>query len=424
MNSGIENPKRHSLTRVTKGFSVLPDNIFIVSTIGQIENAKRVIKQLGIKRPIFVYLFTKQNITLAGRLESSLIASGFQFEKIELPAFPALRLPHQVKAISRAYSALAREHQGAHLWISNINSHYGYLGHVFTQQGSSVNYFEEGLSTYLQACDPRLQPKPKRTISATIHSMKAALFSRKGSRKRRILNCAKQLVIYLFDTRPFYALSYFVTAGNIQFFYKNWVKFDRVAVTYPGVIDKGLYQARKMIELSPGTLTQITEAAAFTSDVQNALLKPSKAVLINQYYGIDPGQWAKLIADILIERGYFEVFVKFHPREKPKNRETLIAKMKRYGLNISECEEIDQYPIENVIKLFKANDVIGLTSTALLRIGTECQNVRVQSMSFPLIESLRQKNLMSAEAFEILKLDSERLEAMSHASKAGVEFWR
>lgn len=422
--SGIEASKKRFLIRMNKGAHVLPKDIFIVSTIGQIANARRVIADLKIKDPFFVYLFTAQNMTLADRLEAKIVETTLQFEKVELPKVPSRRLPWQIYTITKIYNALAKKHEGANLWISNINSHYGYLAHIFTQHGSSVNYFEEGLSTYLQAHDPRLKPKPRRTINDTFQFIKHALLRSRTPYARRFLNCIKLIVLYIVSTRTFYSLSSSVTGGTIRNFHENWTTFDRLVATHPELMDPELYQARTKIKLSADMRVQSIALNTLTPESQASILELHSAVLINQHYGVDPDQWAEFLAESLLTRGYSNIFVKFHPREQPKNRANLIVAMQRHGLTISESPEIDQFPIESIIQLFRVKDVIGLTSTSLLQISAADHNLRIHSIGFLLLNILKEKKIMSADALELFQLDNELLERMSEASNARIEFWR
>lgn len=399
------------------------EHLFVLSTVGQIRNAVSTIQALGLNKVYAVLLYTNQNVPLGARLQEYAQSTGLPAELLEIPRQPGLRLPWRLRRMMAIYQDLLGRFPKAELWMSNSNNHYGYAGHLFASNGRKVNAFEEGMSTYLTADDPRFKDAKRQTLRATCVLCYQTLSQKRFSYRRRALRITRYGYLYVNDTFLGKLLKQAWTRGEADYFYQHWTDFDRVVVAFPDVLDPVRFRAKSLEKLEQSPLLTSEKGAALNLRAKQALeafdKKNVNVIFVSQVYGFDPVFWGQQIGMILCKKGIFELCVKFHPREKQGYRTSFLRGVHASGVQVYTDATLDKVPLEAIFEASPNRRIIGLTSTALLNIAMAYPNAQVESIGPLLLDKLKGQAKNEPEKYDIFTRDSELLQRV--AAQAGVD---
>lgn len=387
-------------------------NIFVVSRVGQVSGALRVLSQLDVPRPKFVILSPRNSETKDKLIASNIDAAGFEYEIVRLPRFAQLNYPGKRRSVKRALDALASRCEDVQLWIANTNAHYGYLAHAFDRKGAKIAYFEEGLGTYLRAEDQRLSGMPDRNF----REVWAALSDPSSSLHNR-LRRASRLTYESFLSNQ--VVSKVLARPGDQFFESPWKNFQVVAVSYPDLLDPKRFNAESLFRLR---FELPTSKDPVSSESDRGALPQAEKLYIAQDYGIEPEIWGKAIARVLLEEGYDEITIKHHPQESESARDLFANQLRKAGVRVNANAEFDSYSAETLCRYIEPVEVIGLSSTSLMHISQDEHAPATKSIGFSLIEALKQDRGVPREHIEILERDCETLRTVSQAARLGISF--
>lgn len=387
-------------------------HLFIVSRAGQVNNARRVIAQLSLTNCTFVILYPRRAVQTVESIGNTIAEAGFPFETIPLPPYAHLTYPWQIRPIRHAYDNLARRFLGFSLWIANTHAHYGYLAQAFDKQKCKINYFEEGLGSYLKGDDARFLQRPHRSG----HDVIAPLKDSRLSPLMRLRRSARYLVEFGLQRQ---LMAPIVTRKRDRFFRVAWTKFDQIVVSHPELLDPERFQSASSIVLRSESfntaLTGGTERRRFES-------LTGYPIYISQDYAINANDLGKAIGAALSEIGLNGISIKFHPHEPSGIQAALSQALIRNGIMAHCPTDFDEYSAEMLYRHLAPIEVIGLTSTSLLRIAGMESAAHVKSIGPSVIRYLKADSDVPLDRLHILERDCEALTRVSAAANLDITF--
>lgn len=357
------------------------DHLFVLTTPGQTRNALSIIAQFeGDPAVAAVVLGTAANPQLSDRILEALRRAGVDGSLVELPVGPTVPIPARVREIDSIYRSLVDSVPTRRLWIANTNSHYGLLARRFSEGGALVCYFEEGLGSYKAAADASYagaspQVRRKELVAGLqqaleqhlgfsfVYRVPVAIRRFGGGVARFVVSARREVSVYRASSqRNRDALTNGGT-GLLTSFFEPWTEFDQIRVAFPELLDRTVFRSTDVaaVHLSPTD----SDVDAARSELDRLSSVP-EALFISQPY-LDRGRsYYGMVADAVAVAGVRSLLVKFHPREGPGARQTLLLAFERSGVEAVPLWRDDGVSAEALLGAGSFTTCVGVSSTSLL----------------------------------------------------------
>lgn len=383
------------------------DNMFVVSTLGQARSAVAIASSaLADESVVVAILATPANWSTPNSIAAYLERFDVSCFLMLLPSMPTVATLTRAKRVEAKYVAVQRQINVGSLWLSNTNSHYGVMAAIFKSSGVRLCYFEEGLGSYKDLEDASFaRPSRRESLKILRSGISAAL--------RRHLGFSwvyrGPVAIKRFSTGSFrFAKSlyselsnfYSLTPTNLHRFeqlgsphlanyFSPWTEFDEIHVVFPELLDEHLIRSDNVesVQLLPPHSEVELARAALAREIDSI---PS-VFFVSQPYGDRGRNYYQTVAKALVDASYRRVFVKFHPRERPKERDSLIEAFERLRIEVVQFSGEDLFTAEALLATGNFDVCVGISSSSLLYSERYFPEIEVVSVGKFVVSEVRRR---------------------------------
>jgi hypothetical protein len=358
-------------------------NLFIVSRVGQLRNAKTFIREHDAAGNHLAVLGTADNPLLSERITANIEPGMFdRITMVDLPLKPVTQGPHKNEVIYHLLEDLlvtAASEGVVNLFLCNSDNFYLFFQRIIERRelGMKLNLLEEGLGTYANAGSRRYV----RDTTADWREVKRRLgriFQPETGTGRAIVSAAAAFVSWVLgvDVVQFVRSTYASATVPAKYRYGTITHFDAAYVYFPERIHPDLMRIddvqRLGFELEHSTPP---ETLASVEDDETVFLSQS-------YLPRHPYAYFSIVFDILAEMGVKTVQFKFHPRENYSRfqEQWERAVLEHPQLTVLTTPEVAAIPAEELMMAGKVKTAIGLTSTTLMYAQAFFPGVEVVSI--------------------------------------------
>jgi hypothetical protein len=351
-------------------------NVFAISNLGQARNAVRIAGTLGDDSAAALVLVAGSRMHFGRRLESYVRAGGLDARLVVLPETPTAPRLLLLRSIVGTYRALASGSAVGNLWLANSNAHYGVLAQLFSERGTQICYFEEGLGTYRRINDPIYRQYDNvawRDLSGEILTTARRAINRSSYTSARGLarslvrvgrTSASALSMGLGATAWYRRLARLVAGRQAEQFFSPWTTFIVAKVAFPDAIDRGLVRALRVEPLCMApTPDEVVDALGM---LDAAGVRPGATLFVSQPYGDRGASFYGAVARALSAAGAVDIVVRSHPREREYNLAHMISSFEQAGLRATWLVEPNGITAEALLATNRFAKCVGLTSSTLL----------------------------------------------------------
>ena len=359
----------------------MPTNLFVASTLGQIDNAIEIIDQRKISDVAFLLLGSSSNLKLLMRMEDKCRENLYPSKSLKLPVRLYRNLPHKIFITIRRYKHYFNGFIPKVLWLSNFNGHYSFIARYCYSRGSKIIYYEEGLGTY-------------KGIDSYSFSNYVPQYTGEHLIKRWLRKFAKKSLNSIL-----YQKFLKLILGEVFLRTDTYCNFDLAIVSFPEYLIN--------TPINAITVEGFDKSKSFqtTPEIRKRLLDTKcDNLLICQDYGIDLSFWTQSVAVALSKYNVREVIIKIHPREKDKAIAVWLNSLTQVGINPICDLEINSTSAEKIIGSGSFKRVFGITSSSLIYGKRYFPQPDFISIGDEVEMALKQKNLSSIQLREDLLL--------------------
>jgi hypothetical protein len=366
------------------------DRLFLISSFGQLNNAVSLIASNGWGEQIncCVILWTKANRQIADKLSLKAQLNFSYVERVCLPLNPTSGSPYTVYKCSQAYKRLLSKFKVQSVWVANTTSHYATFLNICRDSGIELNYFEEGLGTY-KSREMLLYPSSsKATIRKFGLEIKRAflifahefwldqLFKQLKFVSVWIYRkCAAPFLLfirllsaftkYLFSNRLIKVKVGKFLPGHYGAYYRIHEEFKEIRVVYPDYLDKNAYRGN-VLNFPFSRENYLLNEDEFSIIESLGIVLDSESILyVSQKYSSDSIKWAKILAETFKTKSITNIFIKFHPKEKPSERTVILSTLNQSGVSVIDIDPENNLDALKLVTCLNFKVVYGLTSSVL-----------------------------------------------------------
>lgn len=399
------------------------ENLFVVSTVGQIRNVGLLCSLHDIGSVFVLIVYSRRNMNVLQRIEDVCLQLGFKFEAIEIPIrFQSYPSPRKFLSVSKKYKKFLESFEFDRLWLSNINSYYYYFAQEFSKQGKSICYFEEGLGTY-KAVNHQSYAVPDfwhefSLLPDRVHNLIKALavevgqfyikpvfklFSHIvrpiGNFFRRFYQIA---MVLIFSSQAGRRFAKFVFGDVIYGNHSVWKNFDLAVVANPDGLDPSVFGTATCSQLDMSSMFEVK--CEELSNLHHLQVDRCDLMLVTQSHGFSHDVWARVVAKEIARKGIKKLFLKLHPKETPSALDAYKLAFAQIGVEVLNSEAFSMYPAEKLIKPLRIKRVIGISSSTLFYGRLFLKDVLFESIGVEITDELRS---MDQDKIKISKLQGD-----------------
>ena len=375
---------------------------FILSTAGQARNAVSISQRY--ERDKFTSCFYVVGVGHEPHLnaiERILCKNKCSFEFIKLPKFPNNGLPKTIYHIFLSYQKIILSQPFDEIWVANNNSHYSMLCHEAASLGLTINFFEDGLSSYKRFSEIA---QYQSFLESTVTFLRVL----KGWVRRRstpvsmpfgnVLNAFLRWTASFGVTRLI--LYYFLNQSQRMYF-SVYTDFERILAVFPELLDKKAFNGERIVLDITSPKRPLSEVVPFNYSKNSLELKENIGLFISQIYGSGSAEWFNIIADALKDTRKDVYFIRFHPRENRSHRFIFMNALKEKGVRAFEIDTESDMDANDILASGQFNFVVGLTSSSLLYGPNLNPASAYVSICEDVIHALKRKNRFSLELIRL-----------------------
>lgn len=375
-------------------------SLFVISQIGQLKTAEKLVRDLQIDHVSLVILFTQKNIVMPTVTQAS--ADPELFGKIKLVEISPYSNDFDNIAIRgnlSVYRKTLDEFSPRHVFVCSFERHYALLCEEVKRRGVELSLFEEGTSI-LKYTVEGFQTFQSPTVRSSLGRIYKKYWEDQplGAYVARPIYIASRQIIQLpsllFRTfRDVIQMPIF-QYGNIEKrhhgFIHGWREFDKVFSTQPDTVST-FFPSADCHEL-PVHFDDVEEIALAKEVIAEYDVDRRTIVFASQRYGVDPKVLCPLIVMIIARIAKDEdckVVIKLHPSEADRVILQYKAAIRRLGVSklISVMEGI-HVPAE-YIAIYSQCPVVAAISSSTLMYAPKAKNgLRAISIGDMLLKEL------------------------------------
>ncbi|QLB12718.1 alpha-2,8-polysialyltransferase (POLYST) [Bisgaardia hudsonensis] len=347
------------------GLNFKCDNLFVVSNLGQLNQAHSLIKKERFKNNFLLILYTSKNKVMPEIVKKNVDSGLFSsFAVFRLPNKPSQINIKNAIYINNSYRNIINTLKIKNLFIQSFERHYALLASYAKSKNIKVNLIEEGTGTYRYS---------------TIHEFNRIFKESLSWKERKQMYCIKHLCFF----------------KNIRPMLSIYHDYNTIYAAFPHLVPD-FFTFRKKEYFFLYDNIKIGE------DIRDIKLKynitSNDIIFLNQRYKFTSLQcYAKSLLLLLSEfslKYKCNVFIKLHPKDSEEFKVTLRNYLKKYKIRSIILIDFYGFTIEPLLIMVKPRFVLGMTSSGLI------------------YSSLLSKTIQSATIYPILreKIDKELVE--------------
>lgn len=346
-------------------------NMFILTGVGQLRNIYGFIDQYNATDNIAVVFYTIQNLNVVNNIKSNMEEGYFKdVQYVQLPIKLLQEEKSKSKKIYNIFEELIKsnieENNIKNLFLCMANDHYSLFEKICRKRNVSINLLEEGLATYRIFLEENNKKYYKVGIKDLAKNLKKVwkklykVFEPIIKLLKAIVELIINLISFITRINWIYYINH-VRNKIKKYKYSLISKFDNVYVCYPKLMKKLNKDTTNVKKLR---FNYKDEKYKFTSgkDTENVLF-------INQKFGVRYKEHFVIVFSILKDMGIKKVYIKFHPKEKTKDKDFIEifedAKAKFPEIEVITLNKLSHVPVENLINTNKITKLVGLTTSSL-----------------------------------------------------------
>lgn len=391
--------------------------LFVVSNVGQLNKAQDIILSKKFDNIILCVLYGK-NLEILKNIKKQINNEIFmETVFLKLPNKNIQYNKRNQKIIYNMYYKLFQKYNFEEVYLFSFEYHYNYFEDLIRKNQGKLNLIEEGLAMYKPIISPpkltknqQLQDSLKELCKGYRIILRNTLKDiKKIISKSAIYKILKINYIFIEEIRNIYFEK--KNENYLKLFYSRIKEFDNIYAVFPELLEKKFSTKKYEKIFFDYNILEENIKLLENNTIFNSIDSES-IIFINQEYNIQKEIHVDIILSYLVKNYSSEkIYIKFHPRENEKIKETYLKYIKNNNLVNIVCLNLDvEIPLEVILKLKTPKSVIGLTSTSLVYSKEILNNIKSVSIGeyylkeIQKYENISEKNIkVFKEHLEILK---------------------